>query len=176
MQTWASHWLPFRPSYSVYSRFDYCKLPPVDLKEFEHYRTVDDVKENPPILGPSPIFAEWCFDLPGMFLYDPSFDIFWSVDGYGRVVLPGSVTPVVVAQCLAEFLARMTLENSIWWNIVYNDLDEEAFRDQEADPDCIWDMLKPISTDKQLAYLRPYYLEAKNWHMVRVGGEERVIQ
>lgn len=154
--TWTSHWLPFRQSHTVYSRFDYSMLPPVDSREFERYKTVDDVKRDPPPMGPNPLFYEWCFDLPGMFMHDISFDIQWSLDKYGRVVIPGTIVHYTVANSLAEFLARMTIENGIWWSVVDNGLEELA-RDNETDPQHIWDILQPVLSEKQLAYLRPYY-------------------
>jgi hypothetical protein len=163
--TWISHWLPFRASDTIYSCFDYDKLPPVDSSTFERYRTVADVLNDPPTLGPNPMFADWCFDVPSMFLCDKNQGVSWCVDKYGRVVIPwSSIIPRIVAPSLAVFLARMALENSIWWSICYNNLDEKTVRDRTADPDDIWSMLEPILTDKQLAYLRPYCDEARIWY------------
>lgn len=159
---WASHWLPFRPTDNVYWRFDYSMLPSVDPGKFVHYKTADDVRANPPPIGPNPLFCEWCFDLPGEFMCDRRFDIHWSVDKHGCVAIPGQVT---VAPSLAVFLARMSLENSIWWSIVDNGLDELA-RDRAADPQHIWDMIQPALSEEQRAYLRPYYERSKNWYRI----------
>lgn len=172
--TWISHWLPFRPSSSVYSRFDFDSLPPVDPSEFDRYKTAEDVRDDPPHLGPNPIFAEWDFELTGMFMSDRSYDIYWSVDKYGRVVIPGGMAHTMVARSLAEFLARMSLENSIWWTVVDNGLEGPA-RAGGTDPQDLWDMLQNVLSEKQLAYLRPYYDVSKIWYTT-VKDSHFVIQ
>ena len=160
---WASHWLPFRPSNTVYSYFDYDTLPPVDASAFERYRTPEDVRMDPPLIAPNPLFDEWYFDLPGMFMRDHSFDINWSVDKYGRVVIPGGMVPHVVAPCMAEFMARMSIENSIWWSVTENGLRGLA-TDRGAAPERVWAILQIVLPEKQLAYLRPYYERARIWY------------
>lgn len=164
--TWIWHWLPFRPSNTVYSRFSYDYLPKVDCSEYERYRTAEDVKSNPPAMGPNPLYIEWRFDLPGMFVCDVANDIHWSVDKYGRVVIPGQLVPHVVARTLPEFLTRASMESSIWWAVVSNDMEKLA-RCEGTDPELLWDALLPVLSEGQQAYLRPYYEAAKIWCAAR---------
>ena len=161
---WVNHGLPFRPAYSStgYVRFMYEYLPTLSMdriSRFSKYQTAEDVKADPPKLGPNPIGAEWRFDLPGMILYDRGCDMCWSVDGSGQVFIPGDF---MVAFTLPEFLARFALENSIWWDLHENDLDHLC--DAEGDTavfDETWASVQRVLSEEQLLYLRSYYYLAK---------------
>ena len=161
---WIMHGIPFRSSPTVYGLHSYQNLPPIDCQRFSSFETAEDIELHMPRLGPNPLGAEWCFEGTGMFLRDRAYGLSWFVapSGCVRVVDESKIDrQPVVSKSLPEFLARMKMENGIWWTLFQRG-DEHFCEFTPANVAKLWCDLYSDLGEAQLNYLKPYY-EAKRY-------------
>ena len=172
---WINHGLPFRPSGMAYGIFSKTAggMPPLEDSEIEKFarfktaRDLADAQESKemPFLGPNPVGMEWTFDIRGMmiscapnlFVHDWAYDLSWS-EANGKVFCCG----MVVAESLPEFLARLRIENDIWWSLAQND-DADLCTARTMEPEAaprFWARLERYMPPRSIAYLRALYESA----------------
>lgn len=159
---WIGIGLPFRPSGGTYNGFSYEELPPVDslaakfafVKKFEG----EEFEEMEELFIDSPTS---CYFKDGAY-HDQQGCVVWRVASDGSVVTDGNWT---VAKSVPEFLARITMENSIWFSVtscshnsdLYSSMDRLFGNGKLADPKGLMLYLKSVLDPEQYAYITPYY-------------------
>ena len=163
-KTWIYIGIPFRPTSGTYSIFDYYELPIVSTEKFAKIQTIDDIKQNLDELDEfidSPTACYFDFSEPNLFYRDQQGCVSWYHDrATGQVTTENEQ---VVADSLAQFLARIYIENMIWFktsHIQHPDayhsmgfLSPEELNDHVG----LWKALCLILDHYEITYLQSYY-------------------
>lgn len=191
---WISFGIPFRPSRGTYQFFDAKTLPPIETKEFDHLKTLADVKsaansldeqissctssyvqvdeEDKSFYRDQQDCCVWHFDpLIGVYVHVPSASHQEDEDDdevkdkdKGNDEHSSSSSLCIVAHSLAEFFARLKMENDIWHKTAKCP-HPDAFASQSClfdaeikDPQGLWTTLcDTYLTASEQAYLDGYF-------------------
>ena len=158
---WIYIGIPFRPSAGKYDVFSYGDLPPIDCTNYcgirEFTTDLDD------LIGASPTS---CYFEDGSY-NDQQGCVVWTTDAKGNVVTDRGIR---VADSVAEFVARIKMENEIWFAASYNLPPPigEAYRSMNSffdddnggrvkDPAKLFRQFGEVLAPEQMAYIKSYY-------------------
>lgn len=184
---WISFGIPFRPSRGTYELFDAKTLPPIETKEFNHLKTLADVK------GAADFLDEQLQSCTASYVkvdeeaksfyrdqqdccvwyFDPLIGVYLTMDvdsssrrrptDKDKDDKDTSRSSFIVAHSLAEFFARLKMENDIWHKSAAC-LHPDAFAsykclwdEQVKDPQGLWTTLCEVLTTAEQTYLGDYY-------------------
>jgi len=122
---WWGFELPNRNCEGTYSLYSFNSLPDIDIDE--KYLPVTDLQKLQDFVHDEQLSGDPLFDSPtdchfeidvasGVFYVDQQGCVIWCIDDDGSVITSDGVT---VAKSLPEFLARMSMENSIWMSTYF---------------------------------------------------------
>ena len=120
IECWIGINLPFRPCDGTYQQFEGHLLPPINTTKYDTIRSLQDLLKNEAMLHFKSVTA--CYidvDLKtGQFYRDQQDCVIWKfIEGH-VVAYDGSDQKIgIVANSLAEFFARVELENRIWFQV-----------------------------------------------------------
>mmetsp|Transcript_96596 Transcript_96596/g.133970 ORF Transcript_96596/g.133970 Transcript_96596/m.133970 type:complete len:166 (+) Transcript_96596:101-598(+) len=105
-------------SFQTYDERPYSDMPELTdemLERFREYETADDVKRKSPPIFHSPTDCYVDTSEEGLFYRDSQDCVRWYVNKDGTVGLKRDDPQQVVAKSLSECLARLDIENRLWF-------------------------------------------------------------
>ena len=163
---WTYIGLPFRPAYGTYDTWeDLPTVPKTELAKFEKIKTIRDLQDNLTYvkiaIGTSVTACYFNFLEEDMFYRDQQDCVVWYFnESIGVYYLQGEGQMMVVSSTLAEFLARISLENRIWkksakthFHLLHGPYDKSEKIDKVKE----WTALSKLLADEELEYLQVYY-------------------